>query len=203
MNKTETQSEKDVLEKMAERIKNIESFIKNSREGRIDLSNGNSKKEALLYIKENEPCGSTEVRENIQASRVTSMLTELYHAHYVNRCGQDPLQYTLSEIGRRELQRIDSDTEQQQTVDDISLNPWETGDLNRGEYITLCLVSEHSGHPMAKDLKDDYAAEGYNNDATSVAARLVELYNSGYVDRPSEEPYRYWLTDKGRDELAE
>lgn len=203
MSKTKTQSEKDTLEEIAERIKSIESFIKNNREGRIDLSKGRAKKDALLYIKENEPCGSAEVQENIQASDATSTLADLYHAHYVNRHGQGPMEYTLSEIGRRELQLNDSDAEQQQTMDDIPRSPWETGDLNRGEYITLRLVSKHSGHPMAKDLKDDYAAEGYSDDATSVAARLVKLYNSGYVDRPSEKPYRYWLTDKGRDELGE
>jgi len=34
-----------------------------------------------------------------------------------------------------------------------------------------------------------------------VSARLTDLWRDGYVDRTPSQPYRYWLTEKGKDVL--
>ena len=80
--------------------------------------------------------------------------------------------------------------------------PWEDTELNKSQYLALEVVSDADGHYTSSDLNGEYlnrnGLKASESSTPKVAGRLSELYNMGYVNRPPEQPYYYWVTDEGK-----
>ena len=75
-------------------------------------------------------------------------------------------------------------------------------DLNRGEACALMSVHETKGNPTTSEANDEYLNYGFGptkGTGAAIAARLTELKEKRLVDRTPNQPYRYWVTDKGKE----
>jgi hypothetical protein len=84
--------------------------------------------------------------------------------------------------------------------------PWEGLPVTMGQYTALKTVFEASGTPKYKTLNEGYAEKldtdpRDKDNGPKISPRLSELYGEGYVDRTPNQPFRYWVTDKGKELL--
>jgi len=91
---------------------------------------------------------------------------------------------------------------------EVQESPWESLPVNMSQYNALKTVDEASGTPKSGDLNEDYAEKMGTDprdkeNGFKISPRLSELYGEGYVDRTPNHPFRYWVTDKGKELLDE
>jgi len=201
----------DILLEIADRVERIESLIEERQDFRLDIGTDTRFRSVAEHIQDHQPCTSGDLNGDI-VNNATRALTSMYYAGYVNRNESPPYEYTLSETGKLALQQARADEQSElsdhEGTEEQSTDPWDATDLGRGKYIALRLVNEYDGHPLTGDIEEEYLDHGYESasEGCAVGARLSQLYSEdgeGYVDRPAEQPYRYWLTDKGRAVLAD
>jgi len=208
---SDNQNPEAVLSEIADRVKRIESLVKNDQELRIDLESANNALTALEELNRRDTIQAKDLDHMCSSS--TRTLSKLYYAGYVNRRG-DPYRYQLTEKGRlalqdahgaeqSELPEASEETSNPDPEPEPDPDPWEDTELNESEYVALRCVDDHDGHPRSKDINEDFCSHGYKlgQQSVAVAARLSELYKKGHVDRPADLPYRYWLTEKGKEAL--
>jgi hypothetical protein len=202
MSDTQDADPEGVLYELAERVERIESLVQDQQEYRLDLSKGTSLRKAAEFVEENPGCTSSELGDDVHNS--TRILTRLYHSCYVDRRPTTPYEYFLNERGRVALNRARSD--EQSTLDDgyndgedESPNPWDNFDIGEAEYLALELINEYDGNPRSKDIVDDFTGAGFSSAGNSIS-QLATLNTKGYVER-TPKPYRYWLTDDGKEIL--
>jgi DNA-binding transcriptional ArsR family regulator len=147
---------------------------------------------------------STEI-EDAMGFDVTRPLTRLFYQYLVNRRRDGRYEYTISPLGVEVIEMHGEQTqlsedESQENVEN-SADPWDNTELNRSQYHALKVVSQVEGHNSAEALAEAYAKSGfaeYSNGIPAINARLSELFKMGYVGRPPEQPYYYWVTDDGK-----
>ena len=104
-------------------------------------------------------------------------------------------------------------SDEEQTSEDKSnqMPWWRVYELNRSQAIALEAVYLTSGTPTAREANEEYIKgqgdsidKETNTDGTpKISARLTELVETPYLKRTPNIPYRYWVTDEGREIMGE
>jgi len=176
-------------------------------ESRLPESQDTTYAKIMNVIMDVQPATSTEIAENIDEGNITRSLTRLYHTYHLNRSEKNGnYEYETTALGEKyaesleEQKKLDSTKQTEQEKP-----PWHDTDVCRGEYYALKAIHESDERKSSRELNERYCellgTEPSNADSIKVAARLSELYEEdgeGYVGRPPNKPYVYWLTDKGR-----
>lgn len=164
--------------------------------------NCGSKRHRIIEVLDTTtPMSSGELCDEMGGEDVTGALRRLYDSYLVDRHHSgNSYKYEINRLGEKVLEGIDDEQTEETLVD-----PWDGTDLNRGEYIAVKLVDEYDGHPRGKDLEKSYLEKmdrsESNSTAYRVSARLTNVFQGGYVDRTPTQPYRYWVTEEGKEVL--
>jgi hypothetical protein len=208
----EEQSPIEILIETAERVADIDERTlrdaKYPRTYRVEITEFRARR--LMAIDMGAQT-SSEIKEAINNEKLRG-LTKLYDTFLINYTMHNgERKYSLTPVGRQAL--ADFREQEELNLEDIAdgedtdeHTPWINTELSKGTYIALQLIDEFDGHPRTRDIDEDFIAHGFNseNDSIVVAPRISQLYHDhGYVDRPAEEPYRYWLTESGKQALAD
>jgi len=196
----------DVLYSIEQEVSNLSNErCLEDLEPRLNPDPGELTYKVLHYIKENGPITSTELGNQLDCLQ-SRILSRLYQTFLVDRepVGNQEFSYSITPVGEKALE-----TEQVELINNgpqtVSTEPWVSTDLNRGEYYAIKLVNEHEDAPTPPEIEDRFQEYGYesNTDSLAVSARLSELKNTPYVDRTPHEPYRYWVTEEGKELLED
>ena len=191
---------RDVIDETLERVKNIESFVEQMAEFRVNIPAETHARQIVEYLDEHGKAESGDLQHLM--SNPTRSLTTLYHGGYINRDGQNPYEYSLSKKGMAALEQQRhkegaDKTTQSDFEHTVTPDPWEDTELTKGQYHVTESVRECNGHPKSADVKEDVAQKDVGLAKMSVSAALSQAYGKGYLDRTPSEPFRYWLTETG------
>lgn len=192
---------RDIIDETLERVKRIEGMIEQELQLRVNIKKGANTRDVLEHIAENGPSTSSDLDGIV--SNTTRALTTLYQGGYVNRNGQRPYRYRISEKGRRALAKERAKEQASENQTEIAeattpSNPWDGTDLYPGQYRVLEAIDDYNGHPKSEHIKEYIEEEVEELQASSAHPTLFAVFDEGYVDRTPSRPYRYWLTEKGR-----
>jgi len=169
-------------------------------EPRIKPKPGELTYDVLKYIHENQPVHSKDITANTNCGK-SRILSRLHQGYLVDR-EQDGTGYVyvVSELGEKAFDEQQSELDESQGFD-----PWVGTPLNRSQYIALKVVENYDGHPKTSDVEDDFLSHGFesNTDSIAISSRLSDLIDTPYIDRTPEDPYRYWVTEEGKELLDE
>ena len=209
----------EMIEGIAADVKDIkqqlsEDTVKN--DVRINISSSERRTEMLRALSEMGEATAEEIKEHLNVEYdVTRTLTRFYETHIVNRRKIDGrYAYKLTDLGRNQLKIVnqqskldsvcDNDDTKKEEEETEEPDPWENTDLSESQYKALKAISEFDGRPTSEQANERYLEHGYpeSENGTAISRRLSELFHDhGYVGRPPERPYVYWLTSEGREAL--
>lgn len=180
-------------------------------ESRLPPNQDTAYAEVLQAVRDMGSATSTQIESDYDVENVSRTLTRLYQSYHLNRTKKGSgFEYQLTPLGVSFLELIEEQQTLQMNPEDekpqAKVHPWDNTDVNKGEYYALRAVQESEPHSTSGEINEHYLElSGYeesDNDSIKVAARLTELYGGddeqGYVGRPPNQPYVYWLTDKGK-----
>jgi len=172
--------------------------------------------EVLRFIDEHGPVSADEIKQNISQGSVTARVRELYDKYAVDREQRDgEYYYELSPIGERVANdhSLDEFSTESDGVDEQEepeeADPWEFTPLTKSRYLALKAVCETKGNPKAAEANDLYCeyinadTEHYPSGARRIAGELSELNKTQYLNRAPNKPYRYWVTEEGKELLED
>jgi len=155
----------------------------------------------LREVAKKQPVRSRDLADELD---VTSPLTSLWRAEYVDRDLKPPYRYTLTDVGEELVGSWD-----EMNMVNITLGndrkPWDESVFTEREYLAIQVIIEADDSPTTTEVSEQYnELRGINPDSvtTPLSSVLFDLKEKGYVDRTGVEPYRYWVTEKGRDEYS-
>jgi DNA-binding MarR family transcriptional regulator len=157
----------------------------------------------LAVIRDKGPIDISGVQKQLGSDRITKQLSDLWHVGYVNRRsdGSNNYVYTgVTDWGEEVLQMGENesgDVELKNGEVEREIPEHEKASMGRRQYEVLKGVAEYEGHPRSSDL-----AEYLDLTIPRVSPQLSTLHEKGLLDRPDEQPYVYWITDKGRGKLV-
>jgi predicted transcriptional regulator len=175
---------------------------------RINPDKGTNRYKLLEYIRDN---GWVEVSEckDLVGESTTRALTTLYYTYAVERRknSDNKFEYNITPVGEKILSKS------QQTLSDVDekgekeneKRPWEAIGFPRLNYYALKCIYEANDAPRTSDINEEFlersGATRSKPSGPTVSSYVSKLYNDGYVDRTPSQPYRYWLTDDGKEVL--
>ena len=192
---------REMLRSIEERLIEMQSGSELSNlEPRIKPKPREMTYDVLKYIYENGPVHSKEIIENTPGGK-SRILSRLYQGYLLDR--QDQGQgyiYDVTELGERAF-----DCQQSQLNEEESHEPWVGTPVNRSQYIAMKVVNDYDGHPRTSDVEEEFLSHGFesNTDSIAISSRLSDLKDTAYVERTPEDPYRYWVTEAGKELLDE
>jgi len=196
--RTESKSESELLEEIHSAVT---SDVTVPDEIRWSPNQDEVAGQIIRALSTGEELSASEISNRIETdSDITRALINMYRSYLLDRDTRGKNTYTLSEYGVKVAEGFNEQTE-------LNPEPWESADISRAEYVTLELIHGYDGHPKSGDINQSYLdstnADVKDTTSYAVCPRLSQLYDDGYIDRPAQQPYRYWLTEKGESVLNE
>jgi len=206
--------EREPIEVLYDIETNTEEILKNDSDPLSQLeprlSATNLRIRIIKELIDNEPITSQELQEAFEFD-ASSNIRKFYDTYLVNRSGSTGggFTYEVTELGYKFAEQYINNNDSNADVDteenSLSLNPWDNSDVTRGEYYALKCVSDSSDSPRSKDINEHFVnisnlGEGKTN-TKAVTPYLSTLFGKGFVDRTPNQPYRYWLTEEGKQVL--
>lgn len=168
--------------------------------------------EALSILKDGGKFTSTQLDETVSKQKVSRILSDLWKSYLVDRSESNTRTggqyiYQINDLGNRALEIVEEhgkEPEQSQLTKEKE--PWEDLDISRSMYYAMQAIDEQSDTPRAKDIDKRFLELSGLDEHTSVGPTVGPYLsklakNTEYVDRTPVQPYRYWVTEKGKEIL--
>jgi len=195
----------EVLYDIEKKIERVNDDPISALEPRIDPGPESNRYKLLEYISDNEPVSSGEC-ESIAGESTTRALTTLYYNFAVDReMKNGSYEYTITPLGEKVLDGGQSTLSESDTGTDQDSDPWDGTPATKTTYYAIKCVAEADDAPRSVDITDEFERQSgstiQDSSTPAVSPYLTAAYKKGLVDRTPSQPYRYWLTEKGKDVL--
>jgi hypothetical protein len=170
---------------------------------------GSALQRVLHYLSRNGASSNDELSDNVEGN-VTRAASNGYFAYLLDRKRPESTYlYEINEVGEEALRRSEEVSEARNPEveqDTLAPDPWEKADIAKGNFIALRCVADAEDAPRSTDIderfRDETDAPGDTN-GPAVSPYLTNLFDDGLVDRTPTRPYRYWLTEDGKEILSD
>lgn len=171
--------------------------------------------DVLECLKDGDELTSSEIAERVQ-NDVTRSLSTLWKSYEVDRVESDTITnglyiYQINKLGERAFELAQEkeaikDAKRKQAQLTQQKDPWQDADVGRSAYFAIQAIDEISGSPRSTDIDDKFlelsGLEEHNTKGPTVGPYLSQLIKqTEYIDRTPNIPYRYWVTEQGKELL--
>lgn len=204
--KSEDETE-DALQRIERKVESIASDNPLSQlEPRLNPAPGSPRYQLLEYVRDAGPVTATDAEE-VSDINVTREFTELFRAFALDRekNSYGNYEYEITVLGERVL-----DSEQTSLDDPVcesEPDPWEGRPINESQYWAIQIIDDISDAPRSAEINELFVERApvthEKGHGSVVTPYLTQIHRDGYVERTPTEPYRYWLTEKGKEVLGD